>query len=76
MLIKKPENVHGNCFFCVRFFTSMLNKKGISICDIITTQEIPIMEINAIDLNAGCFANTNTPKPVMVVIADRKIDVL
>ena len=76
MLFKKPENVQGNWFFAVRFLTSILNKNGISICAMITTQQIPIMEIKAIDFNAGCFANTNTPKPVMVVIADKKMDVL
>src|SRR3984957_530337 len=76
MLLNRPLNVHGNLFFSTRFLINMLNKNGIRICDIITTQQIPIIDINAIDFNAGCFAKINTPKPVSVVIADKKMDVL
>ena len=71
---KKPDNVHGNLFLSVRFLIKSEKKKGIKICDINTTHTIPIIEIMAIDLNAGCFANIKTPSPAMVVMADKKID--
>jgi archaeosine-15-forming tRNA-guanine transglycosylase len=35
---------------------------------------MPVTEINAIDLNAGCFAKIKMPSPEMVVMAERKID--
>ena len=53
---------------------SRLKKKGIRTCAIITTQEIPMMDIRAIDLKAGCFAKIKTPSPAIVVMADIKID--
>jgi hypothetical protein len=40
----------------------------------ITTQRIPTIEMKAMDLNAGCFANIKTPSPAMVVIADNIIE--
>ena len=50
------------------------NRKGINTCDMITTLRIPMMEMNAIDFNAGCCAKINTPNPAMVVMAERKMD--
>ena len=52
----------------------MKKKKGIKICDMMTTQKIPMIEISAIDFNAGCFAKIKTPKPTMVVIADKMME--
>ena len=40
----------------------------------ITTQMIPMIDITAMDFNAGCFANISTPSPAMVVMADKNID--
>ncbi len=61
--------------FLVRFVINARNKNGSIVCDIIKTQTIPIMDIAAIDRKAGCCAKINTPKPAMVVTADKKIDV-
>jgi hypothetical protein len=74
MDFKKPDNVQGNLFFATLFLIRILKRKGINICDMMTTQAIPTIEIIAIDFNAGCFANINTPKPAIVVIAERKMD--
>ena len=71
---KKPDMVHGKCFFSVLFLINKAKKNGISICDIITTQIIPMIEMPAMERNAGCLANINTPNPAIVVMADRKID--
>ena len=56
------------------FLIRMENKKGIRILAIMTTQSIPIIEMNAIDRNAGCRAKIKTPNPAMVVIADKKME--
>ena len=69
-----PENVQGNLFFFTLFLIKKAKRKGINICDIITTQMIPMIDMAAMDLNAGCFANTSTPSPAMVVMAERKMD--
>ena len=72
--LMNPQSVQGNRFLLTLFFINIEKKKGISICDIITTQRIPMMEINAIDRKAGCFAKIKTPIPAMVVIADNMIE--
>src|SRR5258708_4211892 len=74
MVSKNPDKVQGNCCFCTLFLMRILNNQGINICAMITTQEMPMMEIRAMDLSAGCLAKINTPRPAMVVIADRKMD--
>ena len=43
---------------------------------IITAEKIPMTETSAIDLSAGCLANTNTPIPRIVVNKDRRTEVL
>jgi len=70
----KPHKVQGNCFFFVLFVIKILNKKGINTWEINTTHRIPVMEIKAIDFSAGCFAKIRTPKPAIVVIAERKME--
>src|SRR5580765_2183127 len=74
MVSKNPDTVQGNCFFCTLFLMRILNSQGINICAISTTQEMPMMEISAMDLRAGCLAKINTPRPAIVVMADRNID--
>ena len=39
-----------------------------------TTQRIPMIEINAMDRNAGCSAKIKTPSPAMVVTADKMME--
>ena len=46
------------------------------VLEIMSTQNIPMIVINPIDFKAGCEANTNTPIPMMVVVAEMKIPVL
>ena len=70
----KLVNVQGNNFFSTLFLINKLKKKGIKICDMITTQIIPTIEMAAMDLNAGCFAKIKTPNPVIVVMADKRMD--
>ena len=70
----KLKNVHGNNFRFTRFFINTEKKKGINICDMMTTQRIPMMEINAMDCKAGCFAKIKTPMPAMVVMADKMME--
>ena len=74
LILRSRLMSRGNCCFSVLALINMLKKKGMRIWDIITTQRMPMIEMIAIDLNAGCFANINTPRPAIVVIAERKID--
>ena len=70
----KPQAVQGKRFLLTRFFINIENKNGINICDMITTQKMPMIEMKAMDFNAGCFAKIKTPKPAMVVMADKIMD--
>src|SRR5579871_1014455 len=72
--LARLKNVHGNLLFSTLFLIRILNRNGISICDMTTTQAIPTIEIIAIDFSAGCFAKIKTPRPAMVVMAERKMD--
>ena len=75
-VLHNPQKLAGFNFFLVRLVMSPENKKGSMVNDMIKTHTIPRMEMAAIDLNAGCFARIKTPKPAMVVMADKKIEVL
>ena len=35
---------------------------------------MPMMEMNAMDRKAGCFAKIKTPMPAMVVMADKMME--
>ena len=57
-------------------YTRCLNRRGVSIKDIIRTELMPIMDTRAMDLMAGWPAKTSTPKPPIVVRADISTDTL
>ena len=72
--LRKLVKVQGNSFRFILFFIKTLKKNGINICDMITTQTIPTIEITAMDLKAGCLAKIKTPNPAIVVMADKRIE--
>ena len=72
--LMNPKSVHGKRFLFTLFFINIENRNGIKICDMMTTQKMPMIDIKAIDFNAGCCAKIKTPKPAMVVMADKIID--
>ena len=74
--MNKLPKVIGVNLFCPLFIIKKRNNKGCKVYDIKTTDKMPIIDTKAIDLNAGCRANINTPMPVIVVIAESRIDVL
>jgi hypothetical protein len=53
-----------------------LKRRGCMVFATKTTENIPMIEIRPMDLSAGCFAKTKTPMPIIVVEADRNIEVL
>ena len=71
---KKFLAVTGGKFLFIRLSISALYNMGCTINEIKTTATIPIIVMAAIDLSAGCFENKRTPKPMVVIIADRKIE--
>ena len=68
--------VIGSLRFLDFFNVKNLNKIGSMVYAIITTDTNPIIEITAIDFNAGCFAIIKIPTPIIVVKTDKKMDVL
>ena len=53
-----------------------LNNKGCIVNEMAIAERIPIIETTEIEFKAGCFAKSKTPNPKIVVITDKKIDVL
>ena len=53
-----------------------LKSIGVNTNVMISTEPIPIIATEAMDLMAGCLAKINTPKPPIVVNADIKTEVL
>ena len=51
-----------------------LNKRGCIVCETINMEKIPITDTSAIERSAGCLAKINTPNPIIVVMADNKMD--
>src|SRR5690606_21307684 len=73
-VLLKLHSVQGNNCCCVLLLIKKSNRKGITTWATSTTPNIPIIEIVAMDLNAGSFANISSDSPVMVVIADSTME--
>src|SRR6267142_5845026 len=73
-LIKNPNNVRGGNFFLARPEMNLAKRNGSSVCDMTNTHTIPMIEMAAIDLSAGCRAKISNPNPLMVVTAERRIE--
>ena len=69
---KAPQCPGKTVFFTLLFMSS--EKRTVSILDIMTTQRIPMIEMNAMDCKAGCLAKIKTPNPAMVVTEDAAAD--
>src|SRR5687767_7020424 len=54
MVKQKPRKVMGGKPFLVLLVIIHRNKNGSMVCDIRNTQEIPMIEMAAIDRSAGC----------------------
>jgi len=68
--------VRGSFLFFDLIVVKNLNNIGSIVYATKTTDTNPIIEITAIELNAGCFAIIKIPTPTMVVKTDKKMDVL
>jgi hypothetical protein len=73
---RKSSNVTGLFLGPFLYVTIHLNMAGRSVKVIKMTEKIPMIDMVAIDFNAGCLAKIRTPMPSSVVIPDMITDIL